>query len=143
MAPPDGLEPPTQWLIPPSAGLYRLNILEIPFYPTVFNLLFEYHGIAAGIGFSSPDDFPWPNENLGGPARSVFGIVVLAQPSVQIVRVTAIVSSTTFALNDIGPKRHRDPIQNPASLETGFCILAPPDGLEPPTQWLTATCSTS
>ena len=30
LAPRDGLEPPTKWLIPPLAGLYQLNSFQIP-----------------------------------------------------------------------------------------------------------------
>ena len=69
---------------------------------------------------------------------------MLVQTLFNITALAAIVSSAELALDDIDPMRHGYPIKKPIH-KNGFWLiyLAPRDGLEPPTGWLTATCSTS
>jgi len=65
LAPQHGLEPRTQWLIPPMAGLYR-RCFKKPFDTSLFNPLFQTHRFTPGFALDFMDDLPRSFNNFGG-----------------------------------------------------------------------------
>ena len=65
---------------------------------------------------------------------------MLAEAAIWVAAVAAIVPTSIFALEDVGPELH-DKKKGQDILACHF--LAPRDRLELPTKWLTATRSTN
>ena len=104
MAPRDGFEPPTKWLIPPLAGLYQLQKAG---YPALFNMSFPDDRFTAYVVLFSPNKIPWPGETFSSLASRIVTIIVLVYPASEIACASAVVSSGRIAFQDIYLVRHK------------------------------------
>ena len=93
-----------------------------------------------------PRQFVRPLKPFCRFGKLIIRIIMLPCTAMRIVCLTTVIFARTFTLNNVHPKCHcscrkaKRPNQSWSGLDFS---MAPRDGLEPPTKWLTATRSTN
>ena len=99
--------PPTKGLIPPPAGLYRLDLPQITTNTSSLDPSLKDHRLASVPALLAPDKLPRPSSDLGSSAQHVLRIVVLSDTTLHVIRLPAIVSARTLTLDDVHQMPHR------------------------------------
>ena len=100
-----GLEPRTRWLIPPAAGLCQLAHQKSS-DSAFFDLSLKDDRFTFVCALLCPYSFPWSRKNLCSSSTSVFRIVMLVYATLNVVTVTAIISTGGLALDYVYPVWH-------------------------------------
>ena len=99
--------PPPAGLIPPSAGLYRLDLPQITTNHSSLDPSLKDHRLASVPALLAPDKPPRSSGDLGSSAQDVFRVIVLPDTALYVIGLTAIVSARTLTLDNVDRMPHR------------------------------------
>ena len=102
MAPGEGLEPPTGWLIPNAFGtLPTEQIFYVCLALLCFDLLFPMHGLRTCFKTFRIITYPWTPIPFGMLAAMVISIVMLRESPVKIIGMTYVITPIVLASENV------------------------------------------
>ena len=89
-----------------AAGICYADVSQEPGDAPLLDGSFQLHCITSVAMFLEPDKLPRPLESLCGLRLAVGGVVVLADPSFQIIRLAAVIPAGAVTSEDVDPATH-------------------------------------